>query len=102
MLVLCRVLPCTGFREGCSQVINTLPGLYPGLLARPVNPRWPLWLTMLAVGSVALPMESLLDGIPCRIQSDRRLSPLQGLMVSRYPGGYVFTVHLGVGLAPTW
>jgi len=54
------------------------------------------------VGSVAVPLESLLDGIPWRIQSDRFLSPLQGLMVSRYPGGYACTVHLGVGLAPTW
>ena len=57
---------------------------------------------MRAVGSVALPMESLLDGILCRIQNDRRLSPLQGLRISRYPGGYAFTVHLGVGLTPTW
>ena len=55
-----------------------------------------------AVGSVTLPMENLLDGIPCWIQSDRFLSPLQGLMVSRYPGGYACTAHLGVGLAPTW
>jgi hypothetical protein len=54
------------------------------------------------VGSVVLPMKSLLDGIPCRIQSYRFLSPLQGLMVSRYPEGYAFTVHPGVGLAPTW
>jgi len=47
-------------------------------------------------------MKSLLDGIPWRIQGDRFLSPLQGLRISRYPGGYAFTVHLGVGLAPTW
>ena len=38
------------------------------------------------VGSVSLPMESLLDGIPCRIQSYRFFSPLQGLRISRYPG----------------
>src|SRR6266702_276475 len=47
ILALCRVLPNTGFRERCAQVINTLPGLYPCLLARPINPRWPLFLTML-------------------------------------------------------
>lgn len=57
---------------------------------------------MLSVGSVPLPMESLLDGIPCRIQSDRFLPPLQGLRISRYPGGYAFTVHLGAGLTPAW
>src|SRR5919201_4572150 len=29
ILARCRVLPNAGFREGCAQVINTLPGLYP-------------------------------------------------------------------------
>jgi hypothetical protein len=72
------------------------------ILARPVHPRWPFWLTMRFVGLVSLPMKSLLDGIPCRIQGYRLLSPLQGLRISRYPGGYAFTVHLGVGLTPTW
>ena len=29
IIALLRVLLCAGFREGCAQVINTLPGLYP-------------------------------------------------------------------------
>jgi hypothetical protein len=72
------------------------------VLAWPLNPRWPLFFTMRPVGSGALPLESLLDGMPCRMQGDRFLPPLQGLRISRYPGGYACTVHLGVGLTPTW
>jgi hypothetical protein len=43
------------------------------------------------VDSCACPYTALLDGIPSRILSDRLLSPLLGLMVSRYPRGYAFT-----------
>ena len=102
MLALCRVLPCTGFCEGCFRVIKALPGLYPCLFGLACESALAILVDDAFVGSVALPMESLLDGIPCRIQSDRRLSPLQGLRISRYPGGYAFTVHLGVGLTPIW
>jgi hypothetical protein len=52
---------------------------------------------MRCVGSVALPMKSLLDGIPCRIQGDRFLSPLQGLRISRYPGEDAFLGSHKVG-----
>jgi len=43
------------------------------------------------VGSCTYPCTALLDGIPSRILSDRLLSPLLGLRVSRYPRGYAFT-----------
>ncbi len=43
------------------------------------------------VDSSAYPYTALLDGIPSRTLSDRLLSPLLGLMVSRYPRGYAFT-----------
>lgn len=33
----------------------------------------------------------MLDGIPGQVPGYRRLSPLQGLMVSRYPGAYALT-----------
>jgi hypothetical protein len=41
--------------------------------------------------SCACPYTVGLDGIPSRILSDRLLSPLYGLMVSRYRRGYAFT-----------
>jgi len=43
------------------------------------------------MGSCTYPCTALLDGIPSRILSDRLLSPLVGLMVSRYPRGYAFS-----------
>ena len=43
------------------------------------------------VDSSACPYTTLLDGIPGRIPSDRLLSPLYGLMVSRYRRGYALT-----------
>ena len=44
--------------------------------------------------SCACPYTVVLDGIPSRILSDRLLSPLCGLMVSRYRRGYAFTSTL--------
>ena len=43
------------------------------------------------MGSCACPYATLLDGIPGRIPSDHLLSPLVGLLVSRYPRGYALT-----------
>jgi hypothetical protein len=43
------------------------------------------------VDSYACPCTALLDGIRSRILRDRLVSPLLGLMVSRYPRGYTFT-----------
>ena len=40
------------------------------------------------VDSYAYPYAALLDGIPSQILSYHRLSPLCGLMVSRYRRGY--------------
>jgi len=42
------------------------------------------------VDSSACPYATVLDGIPGRIPSYHLLSPLLGLMVSRYPKGYAF------------
>jgi hypothetical protein len=43
------------------------------------------------MSSCTWPYSALLDGIPSRILSDRLLSPLCGLMISRYRRGYAFT-----------
>ncbi len=43
------------------------------------------------VDSSACPCTARLDGIPSRILSDRLVSPLGGLMVSRYRRGYALT-----------
>jgi hypothetical protein len=92
-----------GFLGGVPRSKTLTPGPYPCLLAWPHNPRRPTLVNdALKRRFSFLPMESLLDGMPCRIQSYRLLSPLQGLRISRYPGGYAFTVHLGTGLTPAW
>ena len=72
--------------------LQNRPALIRAVLAQADNPR------RLAqpnddsdVDSCACPCTALLDGIPSRILRDRLLSPLGGLMVSRYRRGYAFT-----------
>ena len=43
------------------------------------------------MGSCACPYATVLDGIPGRIPRDHLLSPLGGLMISRYRKGYALT-----------
>ena len=72
--------------------LQNRPALILALLAQAHNPR------RLAqahddstVDSYACPCTALLDGIPSRILSDRLVSPLCGLRVSRYRRGYALT-----------
>jgi hypothetical protein len=68
------------------------PALIRAILAQANNPRRLVQPNDDSdMGSSACPCTALLDGIPSRILSDRLLSPLLGLMVSRYPRGYAFT-----------
>src|SRR5262249_33081590 len=67
--------------------------------AKPVNPRR---LVDAHDGSDAssysCPCPAALDGIPGRVPGYRRLGPLQGLMVSRYPGVYASPLHQRGGI----
>jgi hypothetical protein len=81
-----------GFSGVYLGQLQTCPALILAVLAQAHNPR------RLAqahddsiMGSCAYPYATLLDGIPGRIPSDQLLSPLCGLMVSRYRRGYAFT-----------
>ena len=68
------------------------PALIHAILAQANNPRRLVQPNDDShVDSSAYPYTALLDGIPSRTLSDRLLSPLLGLMVSRYPRGYAFT-----------
>src|SRR5262249_38768492 len=46
-----------------------------------------------SASSCSFPYPTALDGIPGRVPSSHRLGPLQGLMVSRYPGAYASPLH---------
>ena len=72
--------------------METRPALILAILAQAHNPRRLVQPHDDSdMGSCTCPCTALLDGIPSRILSDRLLSPLVGLMVSRYPRGYAFT-----------
>ena len=78
-----------GFCGGVPGSDGELPSPYPCLLAQAHNPRRRVPSNDDSnVDSSACPYAALLDGIPGRIPSDRLLSPLYGLMVSRYRRGY--------------
>jgi hypothetical protein len=81
-----------GFSGVSLGRMENRPALILALLAQAHNPRRLVpphdESTM---GSSACPCTALLAGIPSRILRDRLLSPLVGLMVSRYPRGYAFT-----------
>jgi hypothetical protein len=91
-----RLLLCVGPHSSPG-----FSGVYPGrmenrpahilaILAQANNPRRLAQPNDdLNVDSSACPCTALLDGIPSRILSDRLLSPLCGLRVSRYRRGYV-------------
>ena len=75
--------------------VESCPALSLAILAQAINPRWLAHVNDDSdVDSYAYPDAALLDGIPSRILSDRLLSPLCGLMVSRYRRGYAFTSTL--------
>jgi hypothetical protein len=72
--------------------LQTRPALILAVLAVADNPRRLLPRNDDSnMGSCTYPCTALLDRIPSRILSNRLLSPLLGLMVSRYPRGYAFT-----------
>jgi hypothetical protein len=78
-----------GFCGGVPGSGGELPSPYPCLLAQAHNPRRRVPRNDDShVDSFACPYAALLDGIPGRMPSDRLLSPLYGLMVSRYRRGY--------------
>jgi hypothetical protein len=78
-----------GFSGVSLSRLQTRSALILALLAVASNPRRLLPRNDdSAMGSCACPCTALLDGIPSRILSDRLLSPLCGLMVSRYRKGY--------------
>ena len=81
-----------GFCGSVSGSTGESPSPYPCLLAQADNPRRLVQRNDDSdVDSCACPYTALLDGIPGRIPSDRLLSPLYGLMVSRYRRGYALT-----------
>src|SRR5262245_3131239 len=81
-----------GFSGVSLRRLHTRSALIRALLAVANNPRRLLHANDDSImGSCTYPCTALLDGIPSRILSDRLLSPLLGLMVSRYPRGYAFT-----------
>jgi hypothetical protein len=72
--------------------LQTRPALLLAVLAVADNPRRLLPRhDDSTVDSSACPCTAVLDGIPSRMLSDRLVSPLLGLRVSRYPRGYAFT-----------
>ena len=88
----CRTPLFAGFLGGVSGSTADSPSPYPCLLAQADNPRRLVPPNDDSdVDSCACPYSALLDGIPGRIPSDRLLSPLCGLMVSRYRRGYAVT-----------
>ncbi len=81
-----------GFCGGVPGSDGELPSPYPCLLAQAHNPRRRVPSNDDSnVDSSACPYTALLDGMPGRIPRDRLLSPLYGLMVSRYRRGYALT-----------
>jgi hypothetical protein len=78
-----------GFCGGVSGSGGEPPSPYPCLLAQADNPCRLVQLNDdSVVGSYAYPYAAMLVGIPSRILGYHRLSPLYGLMVSRYRRGY--------------
>ena len=72
--------------------VESCPALILAILAQAIHPRWLAHVNDDSdVDSSAYPDAALLDGIPSRILSYHRLSPLYGLMVSRYRRGYAIT-----------
>jgi hypothetical protein len=72
--------------------LQSRPALILALLAQAYNPRRLVPPNDDSnVDSCTCPCSATLDGIPGRIPSDRLLSPLGGLMVSRYRRGYALT-----------
>ena len=72
--------------------METRPALILAILAQANNPRKLVQPHDDSdMGSCTCPCTALLGGIPSRMLSDRLLSPLVGLMVSRDPRGYAFT-----------
>jgi hypothetical protein len=81
-----------GFSGVYLGPLQTCPALILALLAQAHHPRRLAQAHDDSVmGSCAYPSATLLEGIPGRIPSDHLLSPLCGLMVSRYRRGYAFT-----------
>jgi hypothetical protein len=81
-----------GFSGVYLGQLQTCPALILAFLAQANNPRRLAHAHDDSVmGSYAYPYATLLDGIPGRIPSNHLLSPLGGLMVSRYRRGYAFT-----------
>ena len=75
--------------------VESCPALSLAILAQAIHPRWLAHVHDDSdVDSYAYPDAALLDGIPSRILSYHRLSPLYGLMVSRYRRGYAVTSTL--------
>lgn len=98
-----RLQLSTGHRAGVHLVESarsTSPDVVP-FWAEPINPRR---LVVSNGGStpVRLPGHSYqLDGVPSRILGDHLSAPLQGLRVSRYPGGgALLDTPRGRGLHP--
>ena len=81
-----------GFCGSVSGAIAESPSPIRAILAQADNPRRLVQRNDDSdVDSCACPYTALLDGIPGRIPSDRLLSPIYGLMVSRYRRGYALT-----------
>ncbi len=81
-----------GFSGVYLGQLQTCPALILAILAQANHPRRLAQANDDSVmGSCAYPYATLLDGIPGRIPRYHLLSPLCGLMVSRYRRGYAFT-----------
>jgi hypothetical protein len=81
-----------GFSGVSLGRLQTRPALILALLAQANNPRRLVPPNDASdVDSYACPCTALLDGMLSRILRDRLLSPLCGLMVSRYRRGYALT-----------
>ena len=99
-VAVCRTPLFAGFLGGVSGSTADSPSPYPCLLAQAHHPRRLVPPNDdSAVDSCTCPCTALLDGIRSRILRDRLLSPLCGLMVSRYRRGMasLFTKRGGLG-----
>jgi len=89
-----RDLLSAGLLAGCTMRKSRFPIRFTmPFLGQADNPRRLVPDDGGCTGSCSFPYPTELDGIPGRVPSYHRLSPLQGLMVSRYPGAYASPLH---------